>query len=106
MVAAATRGTAAARGGELTAMWDAFQSEILSALGHAPLVLTPPELPDNPLLHAVLRAAGRDRDSNDLAQLLRTLPTTASLRGNAAGKRALWPQLRHLRRSDPAFGKA
>lgn len=105
MVAAATRDTAA-RGGELTAMWDAFQSEILSALGHAPLVLTPPELPDDPLLHAVLRAAGRDRDSNDLAQLLRTLPTTASLRGNAAGKRALWSQLRRLRRSDPAFGKA
>ena len=82
----------------MTSMWDAFQSEILSALGHAPLVLTSPELPNDPLLHAVLRAAGRDRNSGDLAQLLRTLPASASLRGNAAGKRALWPQLRHQRR--------
>lgn len=99
MAAAATRRTAP-RGCGLTAMWDAFQSEILSALGHAQLVLTPPDLGDDPLLHAVLRAAGRDRNSGDLAQLLRTLPTTAALRGNAAGKRALWPQLRHQRRSD------
>jgi hypothetical protein len=81
-------------------MWDAFQSEILSALGHTPVVLTPPDLPDDPLLHAVLRAAGRDCNSSDLAQLLRTLPATACLRSSAAGKRALWPQLRHLRRSD------
>lgn len=78
-------------------MWDVFQREILAALGHAPLVLTPPELPEDPLLHALLCAAGRNRDSCDLAQLLRTLPATASLRGNAAGKRALWPQLRRLR---------
>ena len=102
MAAAAPRDIAAhdtAGSAGLTAMWDAFQSEILLALGHAPLVLTPPELPDDPLLHAVLRAAGRNRDSNDLAQLLRTLPTTTSLRGNAAGKRALWSQLRRLRHS-------
>jgi hypothetical protein len=78
-------------------MWDAYQREILSALGHAPLVLAPPELPDDPLLHAVLRAAGRSPDSDDLAQLLRVLPATSSMRGNAAAKRALWPQLRHLR---------
>ena len=47
------------------------------------------------------RAAGRSRDSDDLAQLLRLLPATSTLRGNAAAKRALWPQLRRLRRSDP-----
>ena len=81
-------------------MWDPFQREILAALGHAPLVLAPPEVPDDPLLHAVLRAAGRDRDSDDLAQLLRVLPAVASLRGSAAGKRALWPRLRHLRRRE------
>lgn len=97
MAVAASPG--AASGSGVMAMWDAFQREMLSALGHAPLVLTPPELPDDPLLHAMLRAAGRDRDAGDLAQLLRHLPTTASLRGNAAGKRGLWPQLRHLRRS-------
>ncbi len=78
-------------------MWDAFQREILSALGHVPLALAPPQLPDDPLLHAVLRAAGRSRDSDDLAQVLRILPVTASMRGNAAAKRALWPQLRRLR---------
>ena len=82
-------------------MWDPFQREILTALGHAPWMLAPPELPDDPLLHAVLRAAGRSRDSDDLAQLLRILPATSTLRGNAAAKRALWPQLRRLRRSDP-----
>lgn len=79
-------------------MWDAFQREVLSALGHAPLVLAPPELPDDPLLHAVLRAAGRNRDSDDLAQLLHALPAISAIRGDAAAKRALWPRLRHLRR--------
>jgi hypothetical protein len=44
-----------------------------------------------------LRAAGRDMDSDDLAQLLRMLPATSAIRGNAAAKRALWPQLRRLR---------
>ena len=84
-------------------MWDAFQREILSALGHAPLVslvLASPELPDDPLLDALLRAAGRNRDTDDLAQLLRVLPATSAIRGNAAAKRALWPQLRHLRGSE------
>lgn len=75
-------------------MWDAFQREMLSALGLAPWVW---ELPDDPLLHAMLRAAGRSRDSDDLVQLLRVLPATSSMRGDAAAKRALWPQLRRLR---------
>jgi hypothetical protein len=79
-------------------VWDACQREILAALGHAPLVLAPPVLPDDSLLHAMLRAAGRDRDSRDLAQVLRMLPATASLHGSIAAKRASWPQLRRLRR--------
>jgi len=44
-----------------------------------------------------LRAAARDADSPDLAAVLRTLPATAALRGNAAAKRTLWPRLRALR---------
>ncbi len=80
------------------AMWDAFQRDVLAALGHAPMALAPPELPDDPLLHALVRAAGRHPGSADLAQLLRRLPASASLRGDAARKRAAWPQLRRLRR--------
>jgi hypothetical protein len=80
-------------------MWDEFQRGILSELGLSPLVLAPPEIPEDPLLHALLRAACRHRDSADLSQLLSSLPRTDSLRGNAAGKRALWPRLRQLRRS-------
>ena len=48
----------------------------------------------DPLLRAVLRAAGR-HDAGELAGLL---PDPAALRGNAAAKRALWPRLRALRR--------
>jgi len=76
-------------------MWDDVQREILAALGHEPLVLAP--LPEDALLKAVLRAAARDADSPDLAAVLRTLPATAALRGNAAAKRTLWPCLRALR---------
>lgn len=78
-------------------MWDAFQHEVLTALGHPAMALA--DIPDDPLLDAVLRAAGCGRDSSDLSQLLRTLPTMRTLRGNATGKRALWPQLRRLRAS-------
>ena len=78
-------------------MWDDFQREVLSALGHPPLVLAPRELPDDPLLHAVLRAADRDARSGDIGAVLAVLPPMPSLRGNAPGKRALWTQLRRLR---------
>jgi hypothetical protein len=47
------------------------------------------------LLLAVLRAAGRDSNDAEVAALITDL---ASLRGNAAAKRALWPHLRALRR--------
>jgi len=76
-------------------MWDEVQREILAALGHEPLVLAP--LPQDALLQALLRAAERDAGSADLPAVLRALPATATLRGNAAAKRALWPRLRRLR---------
>ena len=76
-------------------MWDDVQREILEALGHEPLVLAP--LPEDALLHALLRAAARNVDSPDLSAVLRALPPTATLRGDAAAKRALWPRLRQLR---------
>ena len=81
----------------MTAMWDPFQRQVLSALGLDPLVRASPTLPDDPLLHAVLRAAGLDRDSAELAQALPVIPPLAALRGNVAAKRALWRQLRRLR---------
>ena len=85
-------------------MWDAFQREMLSALGHEVVVLAtateavPVEvalksqadgLP--PLQQALLRAVGGD------AARLAGLPPLAQLRTPAA-KRALWPRLRALRR--------
>ena len=82
-------------------MWDPFQRDVLAALGHVPYVRVSPALPDDPLLHALLRAAGRSPASADLAQVLRTLPASAGLRGDPAAKRALWPRLRRLRREAP-----
>jgi DNA polymerase III psi subunit len=76
-------------------MWDEVQREILAALGHEPLVLAP--LPEDALLQALLRAAGRDAESADLPAVLRALPATATLRGNTAAKRALWPRIRKFR---------
>jgi hypothetical protein len=78
-------------------LWDPFQREILSALGLEPLAQAPPVVPDDPLLHALLRSAGRSRDSADLVQVLRMLQEWTLLRGNVAAKRAAWPRLRALR---------
>jgi hypothetical protein len=77
-------------------MWDPFQREVLAELGHVPYVIA---LPEHPLVDALLRAAGRTRESADAAVLVRAWPAPASLRGNAAAKRALWPSLRRLRRA-------
>ena len=95
-------------------MWDAFQREMLSALGHEVMVLatakdaepveaSPAEAAPAkaqldatgmpPLQRALLRAVGGD------AARLAGLPPLAQLRTPAA-KRALWPRLRALRR-DP-----
>lgn len=101
--------------------WSAEQREWLQAMGHDVLMLAPTGVPavvvaadveaqapparernapaaaDHPLLRALARAAGR-RDASELAALL---PDPSALRGNAAAKRALWPQLRALRRPRP-----
>lgn len=87
-------------------MWDAFQREMLEAMGHAVYV---PRAPDAPsaspatttglpspiprgLLQSLARAAGVAPEA------LPMLPALGELR-TPAGKRALWPQLRRLRRS-------
>lgn len=49
------------------------------------------------LLAAVSRAARRAPGDADVIALL---PDVAALRGNAAAKRALWPRLRALRRTE------
>lgn len=84
--------------------WDPLQREVLEALGHVVLERAAPVrpvLPDDPLLHALLRAAGRSAGDDDAWDLHRTWPPVAALRGDAAAKRALWPRLRALRRRAP-----
>lgn len=79
--------------------WDALQREILDALGHEVYRVAgaeAPPLPDDALLHALLRAAGRDAEAADAAVLCREWMPTARLRAPSA-KRALWPRLRALR---------
>jgi hypothetical protein len=89
-------------------MWDAFQREMLEAMGHA--VYVPRSSAASPaaslpastaglgepvprgLLEALARAAGVAPDA------LPALPPLAQLR-TPAGKRALWPRLRGMRRS-------
>ena len=81
--------------------WDPWQREVLEAMGHRVYARAPrPEdvVPDEPLAHALLRAAGRSAASEDAATLLRGLPPLATLRADPAAKRALWPRLRALRR--------
>lgn len=80
--------------------WDALQLEVLDALGHTVYRRAAPErppLPDDPLLHALLRAAARSADDDDAHALSRAWMPVARLRGDPAAKRALWPQLRALR---------
>lgn len=84
--------------------WDPLQREVLETLGHALYRVLPPAsaIADDPLLHALLRAAGRSAESGDAETLCRAWMPVAPLRGNAAGKRALWPQLRALRKPRPS----
>lgn len=84
---------------------DPLQREVLAALGYADWAVIDPALPDDPLLHALLRAAGRDATSADAAGLARTWPALAELRRDPAAKRALWPQLRRLRRATAVMPK-
>ena len=81
--------------------WDPWQRDVLQALGLRVLARVPDPgavVPDDPLAHALLRAAGRSADAADAAALLRALPPLAALRADPAAKRALWPKLRALRR--------
>lgn len=83
--------------------WDAFQREMLGALGHEvyrlagaePAAAAPAVDPAalTPLQRAVLRAAG-NRDPGPL------LAAAGALRADPAAKRALWPRLRALRRGE------
>lgn len=85
--------------------WDPWQREVLEALGHRVYARAPRPgdvVPEDPLAHALLRAAGRTPTDADAAALLRELPPLAALRADPAAKRALWPRLRALRRGGAA----
>lgn len=83
--------------------FDPWQREVLEALGHTVYRMAPAEssdaqgqLVEDALLRALLRAAARDVVTDDAVAVLHASPL-ASLRGNPAAKRALWPRLRALR---------
>lgn len=104
-------------------VWDPLQCEMLAAMGlpvqrmvaavpgattqavapaTAASVDDTPSAPavslDDPLILALLRAAGRARNAVDAAALASGWPSSQALRRDPAAKRALWPQLRALRR--------
>lgn len=103
------------------ALWDPLQCEMLAAMGlpvqrmagsptqaasataTVASVAEAPSAPamafDDPLILALLRAAGRARGAADAALLARGWPSPQALRRDPAAKRALWPQLRALRRT-------
>jgi hypothetical protein len=58
---------------------------------------TPSRLPDK-LHFALIRASGCNPNAEDAAAIIAQWPPSHELRGNPAAKRALWPQLRALRR--------
>lgn len=76
--------------------WDPVQRDVLAELG---LVVYRQARTEDALLLALLRAAGRDRDAVDAVRVCAAWPAPQALRGNAAAKRALWPQVRALRAS-------
>jgi DNA polymerase III psi subunit len=86
----------------MSMQWDPVQREVLEALGHVVYRVAPatpsPAIPDDALLHALLRAAGRTAAADDAATICGAW-SIARLRGDGAAKRALWPQVRALRRS-------
>ncbi|UHQ19989.1 hypothetical protein LVB87_02180 [Lysobacter sp. KIS68-7] len=79
--------------------WDAFQRDVLDALGHVMYVAQAPRAPVEfdapPLLRALAQAA------NARVAQLPALPPMERLRTPSA-KRALWPQLRALRKGSRA----
>ena len=54
-------------------------------------------VPDK-LHFALIRASGCNPNAEDAAAIIAGWPSSSELRGNPAAKRALWPQLRALRR--------
>ncbi|MGH8027336.1 MAG: alanine acetyltransferase [Pseudoxanthomonas sp.] len=54
-------------------------------------------LPDK-LHFALIRASGCNPNAEEAAAIIARWPPSSELRGNPAAKRALWPQLRALRR--------
>lgn len=79
--------------------WDVLQRDALATMGYtlfghvAPAL---PALPDDPLLHSLLRACGRDVDAVDAYALAASWGVMDALRSPSA-KRALWSRLRPLR---------
>lgn len=89
------------------ALWDPLQREMLAAMGLPVQRVvpaagagddSPAALPDDPLILALLRAAGLTREATDASRIARGWPAPERLRRDPAAKRALWPQLRALRR--------
>lgn len=93
---------------ERAALWDPLQCELLAAMG-LPVQRaiaaagagddSAMALSDDPLVLALLRAAGRTREAVDAPRIARAWPAPERLRRDPAAKRALWPQLRALRRT-------
>ena len=98
-------------------MWDAFQREVLGAMGHTLLVPVASQTVEavapatsrmpvagiearSALLRALALAAGIDDTRRDIGQYI-VLPPLAELRTPVA-KRVLWPRLRALRKTPPA----
>jgi hypothetical protein len=95
-------------------MWDAFQREVLGAMGHVLLVPVSSKVDENvaappaprtvpgdvgarpALLHALALAAAIDGTGSDIGQYI-ALPPLDELRTPDA-KRSLWPRLRALRK--------
>lgn len=69
---------------------------IVKPLAEAPR-RAPSHLPDR-LHFALIRASGCNPNAEASASIIAQWPPSASLRGNPAAKRALWPQLRRLRK--------
>lgn len=87
----------------MNAAWSPLQRETLEAMGlpvyRAVGIAASGGLPDDPLLDALLRAAARTRDAEDASRLAKHWPPVHTLRKDPRAKRALWPQLRALRRT-------
>ncbi len=63
----------------------------------SPLPRSASRLPDR-LHFALIRASGCNPNAADAAAVIAQWPDSSALRGNPAAKRALWPQLRALRK--------